>query len=84
MTAYPKNPSARDKRLRDLARGEECTVQFDGGYCDPSTTVWAHSNRLADGKGCSVGSAERASAWFAENWPSDLVWPLRYRIGEAR
>lgn len=51
MTAYPKNPSHRDNKLRKLAEGEDCTLQFAGGYCDPKTTVWAHANGLGANKG---------------------------------
>jgi hypothetical protein len=32
--------------------------------------------RLAQGKGCNVGTAAQASAWFDANWPADLPWPL--------
>lgn len=31
--------------------------------------------RLAAGAGCTAEKAERASAWFAENWPADVAWP---------
>lgn len=31
--------------------------------------------RILDGLGCSLGTAERASAWLSENWPDDLPWP---------
>jgi hypothetical protein len=51
VIGIPKKPADRNARLRELAEGEDCTVQFPGGACDPATVVWAHSNSLADQKG---------------------------------
>jgi hypothetical protein len=31
--------------------------------------------RLSEGFDCHADMAERASAWFDENWPEDLAWP---------
>lgn len=31
--------------------------------------------RLANGESISAKNAEKASVWFAENWPDDLPWP---------
>jgi len=31
--------------------------------------------RLAAGFDCTAGNAQRASQWFAENWPADVPWP---------
>ena len=31
--------------------------------------------RLRAGHGCTVTTADRALAWFDENWPADLEWP---------
>lgn len=31
--------------------------------------------RLIDGFDCTASNAERASRWFAENWPADVPWP---------
>jgi hypothetical protein len=47
----PKNPADRNRRLRELADGEDCTVRLPGGACDPATVVWAHTNSLSDQKG---------------------------------
>jgi hypothetical protein len=30
---------------------------------------------LLAGRGCRLETAERASAWFVDNWPADLPWP---------
>jgi hypothetical protein len=32
-------------------------------------------HRLIAGYGCTLENAERASEWFAENWPTDVPWP---------
>jgi hypothetical protein len=31
--------------------------------------------RLALGLGCTLENAERASRWFADNWPDGVPWP---------
>lgn len=31
--------------------------------------------RLRDGKGCNILTAEKVLEWFAANWPADLEWP---------
>ncbi|HSR76409.1 MAG TPA: hypothetical protein VLN57_07460 [Xanthobacteraceae bacterium] len=31
--------------------------------------------RLANGFGCTAETAERASWWFARNWPEEAEWP---------
>jgi hypothetical protein len=31
--------------------------------------------RLRDGKGCNILTAEKVLEWFAANWPEDLEWP---------
>jgi hypothetical protein len=51
--AQPKQPADRLPALRLLAEGEACTVLRYNGFCrcDPATTVWAHTNALADQKG---------------------------------
>lgn len=58
-TAKPRKPfkSGRPKTtaIRESARNQECTLRFEG-ICNrnPETTVWCHSNRLADGKGIGL------------------------------
>ena len=41
--------------IRRAARGEDCTMRVPG-VCngDPDTVVWAHSNRMEDGKGMGI------------------------------
>lgn len=31
--------------------------------------------RLREGKGCNILTAEKVLNWFAANWPDDLEWP---------
>lgn len=51
MIGIPKQPADRNLKLRELAEGEDCTVQLPGGACDPATVVWGHTNSLGDQKG---------------------------------
>jgi hypothetical protein len=62
-TAAPKHPSSRNANLRRLAEGEAC-CGCDGRYCDPSTTVWAHTNGLADGKGRGYKAHDHLGAFL--------------------
>jgi hypothetical protein len=42
-------------KVRESARGEDCTLELPGiCNCNPETTVFCHSNRLADGKGMGM------------------------------
>ena len=63
MIGDPKHPADRNQRMRDLARGEDCTVQFPGGACDPATVVLAHPNSLAELKGMGYKSNDSAGAF---------------------
>ncbi len=50
----PKLPRAvrTDQRIRDSARGEECTVRIVGACThDPAYTIWSHAPLQAAGKG---------------------------------
>lgn len=31
--------------------------------------------RLADGKSCTIKTADQVLRWFSDNWPADLEWP---------
>lgn len=50
--------------IRRAARGEDCLVMIPG-VCNrnPETTVLAHSNRLADGKGMGLKAPDTAAAF---------------------
>lgn len=64
--ALPKDPHTVNPHLRNLARGEACTGHRYGGYChcDPATTVWAHTNSLADAKGMAYKASDHLGAFL--------------------
>jgi len=51
--ALEKRKAYRNKKIRDAARGEACTMETK--YCnyDPETTVFCHLNEAYAGKGWS-------------------------------
>lgn len=59
-----KTKGPRMTPIRRAARGQDCTLQFDG-ICnhDPATTVLCHSNYLADGKGMGLKAPDSAAAF---------------------
>ena len=61
----PKNPPGRSQAYRDLARGRPCMVQVPGVCCgNTETTVLAHSNEGASGKGMAMKADDAiGSAW---------------------
>jgi len=50
--------------IRRSAQGEDCTLRFPG-ICRnrTDTTVWAHSNQLADGKGMGLKANDEAGCY---------------------
>lgn len=73
----PMRPFSTDQ-LRALAR-----TYCDGTRIKPdalSGKVFTQNNRklfprLLAGADCRASNAQRASRWFAENWPADVPWP---------
>jgi hypothetical protein len=61
----PKNPPGRSQAYRDLARGQPCMIQVPGVCCgNTETTVLAHSNEGALGKGMAMKADDAiGSAW---------------------
>jgi len=61
----PKSPPGRSQAYRDLARDKPCMVQVPGVCCgDAATTVLAHSNEGANGKGLGLKADDAiGSAW---------------------
>jgi hypothetical protein len=69
-----KTPDQRPKRMKSArpkmtpirasARGEDCTLRFPG-VCNenPETTVWCHSNRVADGKGMGIKAPDEQGCY---------------------
>jgi hypothetical protein len=54
-----------EKKIRDSAEGEACTLRFDT-VCNgnPLTTVYCHSNLLKDGKGMGLKAKTGAYGCF--------------------
>lgn len=50
--------------IRASAKGEDCTLRFIG-ICNynSETTVWAHSNRLQDGKGMGIKARDEEGCY---------------------
>lgn len=71
--------------IRKSAKGESCTLRFPCCNFDTSTTVWAHSNHYADGKGMGIKARDEEGcyacsachAWldggYAGHMPRSLV-----------
>ena len=51
-------------KIRESAKGEDCQVRLPG-ICngDPATTVWAHANGSAAGKGIGMKSPDLLGAY---------------------
>lgn len=54
----------RDQRIRDSARGETCTMRLHCCNRSPDTTVWAHSNKMQDGKGKGLKADDDKGAYM--------------------
>ena len=60
----PKTPDAVDQRIRDSARGEECTVRIVGACTGkPEQTIWSHAPLQAAGKGRGIKAVDVAGAY---------------------
>lgn len=59
-----KTPSTHNQAFRDLARGQDCTMNVPG-VCNynPETVVLAHSNSMADGKGKGYKANDHSGVW---------------------
>lgn len=84
---FPKRAPIVIKKIRDSARGEMCTFEFDG-VCNHNTetTVLCHSNDAEDGKGkgqkaddiyaaygCSACHAFYDGGYVHRGWSTDSV-----------
>jgi len=49
--------------IRKSAKGQECTLRFPCCNFDPETTVWAHSNRIQDGKGMGAKARDEEGCY---------------------
>ena len=70
--SYPKKPRQRNPTLLNMAKGEPCLLRVPG-VCngDSDTTVAAHSNQSAHGKGKAMKATK--------NNPRETDAPLRGR-----
>jgi hypothetical protein len=50
MNARLREPRWESKKLRDSARGRDCTMNSPWCNHNPETTVWCHSNHSEHGK----------------------------------
>jgi len=82
----PASPSSPRAPMRPFSSGQLRVLAHT--YCLATSTkpdalsgkVFTQANRklfprLLAGAGCTASNAERASRWFAENWPADVAWP---------
>jgi hypothetical protein len=63
VAPVPKPSMTRDQRIRDSARGEDCTVRLPGCPRRPDMTIWSHHRGSAGGKGMGMKSSDRAGAY---------------------
>lgn len=57
----PKRPKMTP--IRASARGEACTLRLPVCNFNPETTVWCHSNRMADGKGMGIKARDEEGCY---------------------
>jgi hypothetical protein len=62
-TSVMKTSRPRMTPIRKSARQEDCTLRFTVCNGDSATTVWCHSNRLADGKGMGIKANDEAGCY---------------------
>jgi len=56
---FPKNKPLKSQKLRDSARGENCTMNSPECNSNPETVVLCHSNKLKHGKGTGLKADDR-------------------------
>lgn len=94
LQAAPKNPPGRNQAYRDLARGQPCMLRIPY-VCNhnPETTVLAHSNSQAHGKGMGIKADDAIGAvwacyachtWADQGGASAAVKELAFRRGNER
>lgn len=57
----------RSKKIRDSARGEECTLQGPTCNHDPQTTVYCHLNLPQAGKGMGIKASDAYGFYGCSN-----------------
>ena len=60
-------------KITQSARGEECQIRLPG-VCngDPATTVWAHANGSAAGKGIGMKSPDLLGAYACSSCHDEI------------
>lgn len=58
-----KSNRPKTSKIRQSAKGEECTLRFEGCLYTTETTVLCHSNLLADGRGMGIKSPDLRAAY---------------------
>jgi hypothetical protein len=58
-----KEAPVRSAKLRQSAKGEDCTVRIPGCPSDPAMTIWSHYRGSAGGKGGAIKSTDIAGAY---------------------
>lgn len=61
--AAMKKSRPKSTPIRRSAEGEECTLRLPVCNFDSATTVWAHSNRAADGKGMGIKARDEEGCY---------------------
>lgn len=60
----PKTPDRVNQKIRDSARGEQCTVRIIGACTgNPEATIWSHAPLGAAGKGRSIKALDICGAY---------------------
>lgn len=64
LVVVSKTPDRVNQKIRDSARGEECTVRIVG-VCtfDPEKTIWSHAPLKAAGKGGQIKALDLCGAY---------------------
>lgn len=62
--SYMKPSRPKTSKIRQSARGEDCTINLEG-VCNynPETVVWAHSNDQKHGKGMGLKANDEWGAY---------------------
>jgi hypothetical protein len=63
LVGFPKPQTYRNQKIRDSARGEECTVRLPGCACIVDATIWSHYRGEAGGKGMALKSDDLCGAY---------------------
>lgn len=86
--SFPKSPREDNKHYRNLARDEDCMLRVPSVCCgDSATTVLAHSNASADGKGmgykshdhCGIFSCFTCHTWLDQGRASPEEKATRFK-----